>query len=150
MKKPVQFMAMVALPDAVREFLLETYKPAHKQVWAQQVTLAYGVDRSHELPHGPVTITVLGRCIGETVDALLVSVNRERYVRHDGHPLFVTLSTQPGVRPGEARNLDWSHAELYDSCYQFGPDYAMYASLVPVRLNLPGSRRATLRLKKVA
>jgi hypothetical protein len=101
------------IPDNIRARLLSTFQPTLLNIWARQVTWAYGDTENTWYPDREARFWVTGRHTGPTHEALtghLIVVQDGRTVRHETrpnrNPLHITLSTDKGVRPAVAGQID--------------------------------------------
>lgn len=100
------FIAKLVLSDQQIGELLTKIPPTQRYLFAEHVTLAYGVGPDYPLPSTPQTIKVVGVVEGNGVQAAVVEWNGRTY-RDDGVFFHITISTD-GTPPGEARLLDRS------------------------------------------
>lgn len=93
------------LPEAERERLLKSIKPAYKNVIAHHVTYEFGVDDTHPLPPDVFRASIYGIANdGAGVQTLVVDVNGDGK-RPDGKLFHITWSLADGRKAVESNKL---------------------------------------------
>jgi hypothetical protein len=93
------------LPEAERERLLKSIKPAYENVIAHHVTYEFGVADSHPLPPAVFRASVYGVANdGEGLQTLVVDINGDGK-RPDGKLFHITWSLSEGRKAVESNKL---------------------------------------------
>lgn len=101
------------VPEAVREYLIQVHRPQFYNTFALSLTWAYGVDLTYPFDTEMTDCTLYGLHTGRTAQSFLASFAGDP-LRPDGRMLFLTLSTDEGVPPLHAGEIDLARVELID------------------------------------
>lgn len=135
--KPQYWRIGASLDAQHRVALLETFNPAFPNVHANGVTYAYRTLSSFVYPQELLECHIYGYHIGDGHDALLVTIDGNK-TRPDGKLFHITLSTEDGVPPAQAGQIDRANIQTFT--FKLGVPWPPFIRLTGPMILGPGMR----------
>jgi hypothetical protein len=81
-----------------KTLVLSLAPPVHQNIFAEHITVQYGISDDTPLPFAPKKVVIIGYAFNDKAQAFVVEIDGN-VERPDGKPYHITLSTAERVKP---------------------------------------------------